>query len=188
MESEVKKASLPNLFLAFVKIGALTFGGGYAMLPMLERECADKYGWISREELLDYIAISQCIPGIIAVNTALFVGIRKRGLLGALFAMLGVVMPSLVIITIIAAVMRNFTDIPAVGHAFAGIRVAVGVLIVNALIRLARQNRENLLRPLPILICALAFAALVFFDLSPVFVVLGAALVGLVFGRGGNAR
>ena len=121
-----------DLFLAFERIGALTFGGGYAMLPMLQKEVVDKYHWATEDELMDYYAIGQCTPGIIAVNTATFIGYKRRGLIGAAFSTLGMVFPSLVIITVIAAFIQNFAHIEAVQHAFAGIRVAVCVLILTA--------------------------------------------------------
>ena len=170
---------LSTLFLAFARIGALTFGGGYAMLPMLERECVDRYKWATREELLDYFAIGQCTPGVIAVNTATFVGSRVRGFLGAAVATAGVVAPSVVIIVIIAALLSNFAHIEAVQYAFAGIRVAVAALIVNAVIRIARQNIKNWLG---ILLCAAAFVVVAVLGASPVYVVLGAGILGLATG------
>ena len=114
-----------ELFRSFFMIGAMTFGGGYAMLPMLEREIVNKHKWGTQEELLDYFAIGQCTPGIIAVNTATFVGHKVKGVWGGIAATLGVVSPSLIIITVIAMVLENFMDILWVQNAFAGIRVAV---------------------------------------------------------------
>ena len=119
---------LLDLFLTFARIGGLTFGGGYAMLPMLQKEVVENRGWATEEELADYFAIGQCTPGVIAVNTATFVGYREAGILGGVMATLGVIFPSLVIITIIAAFIRNFADLPVVKHAFSGIRVCVCVL------------------------------------------------------------
>lgn len=165
-----------DLYRAFFTIGALTFGGGYAMLPMLERECVDKYGWTKREELLDYFAIGQCTPGVIAVNTATFVGSSERGVLGAAAATAGVVCPSLLIILVIALLLENFAHIPAVQHAFGGIRVAVAALIVNAVIKLISKNVKS---PLAIALCVLAFIAIAFLSLSPVIVVLIAAIAGI---------
>ena len=125
---------LIDLFLAFARVGMLTFGGGVAMLPMLERECVQRFGWVNNDELTDYFAIGQCTPGIIAVNTATFVGSKQRGALGAAVATLGVISPSIVIILIIAAVLNGFADNPYVIHAFAGIRAAVCALMVNAVV------------------------------------------------------
>ncbi len=181
MDTDKTKASLCALFLAFARIGLFTFGGGYAMLPMLERECVERGGWASREQLLDYFAVGQCVPGVIAVNTATFIGMSERGVWGALFATSGVVLPSLVIITVIAALLNNFAGIAAVQHAFAGIRVAIGVLIVNAVIRLIKQNKQNMRSVISIIICVTAFLAAVVFDISPVFIVIAAAITGVAF-------
>ena len=123
-----------RLFLAFARVGVMTFGGGYAMIPILEREIVDRQGWASSEELMDYYAVGQCTPGVIAVNTATFIGYKVAGPLGGVFATLGVVFPSLVIITVIAGVLTRFADIPAVKSAFAAIRVCVCVLIFNAVL------------------------------------------------------
>ncbi len=182
------KVPLWKLFTAFMRIGAFTFGGGYAMLPMLETECVEKTGWITKEELLDYFAIGQCTPGVIAVNTATFVGKKKRGVLGAFVATAGVVFPSFVIICLIAALLQNFAEIKPVQYALRGIRVAVGVLIINTVVKLIREKLKDWLG---YVLCALAFALVAFLDVSPVFVVIGAALVGvvrfLIAGRkGGN--
>ncbi|MBR4150885.1 MAG: chromate transporter, partial [Firmicutes bacterium] len=111
---------LLDLFLTFVRIGAMTFGGGITMLPILEREVVDNKGWATMEELMDYYAIGQCTPGIIAVNTATFIGQKQKGVIGGIVATLGLVFPSFVIITLIAAVLTNFAEIAAVKNAFAG--------------------------------------------------------------------
>jgi len=173
--------SLWTLYSAFFRIGAFTFGGGYAMLPMLEKECVEKHDWATEEQLLNYFAIGQCTPGVIAVNTATFVGTGERGLRGGIAATLGVISPSILIIVLIAALLSNFAHIPAVQHAFGGIRVAVGVLILNAVIKLYRNNVKN---KLGLCLCLCAFLLVAVFSLSPVFVVLGAALVGLKFKLG----
>ena len=125
-----------DLFLTFARIGGLTFGGGYAMLPMLQQEVVDRRGWATNEELMDYYAIGQCTPGVIAVNTATFVGNKKAGIPGGIIASLGFLTMPITIILIIAAFLTNFADIPAVQHAFAGIRVCVCVLILQAVLRL----------------------------------------------------
>ena len=129
-----------QLFYTFAIVGVTTFGGGYAMLPALQREVVEKRGWASEEELMDWYAIGQCTPGVIAVNTATFAGQKQAGALGGVFATLGVVFPSLVIITVIAAFIQGFANIPAVQHAFAGIRVCVCVLIVQAVLRLWKKS------------------------------------------------
>ncbi len=173
---ETKKTSCGELFMAFFNIGLFTFGGGYAMLPMLERECVDKHHWATRDELLDYFAIGQCTPGVIAVNTATFIGTNERGAAGAAAATAGVVCPSLIIIMIIASLLDNFAHIPAVQHAFGGIRVAVAALIVNAVVKLLRSNVKS---PFAIIICVLAFIGVAVFSLSPVLVVIIAAIAGI---------
>lgn len=175
-----KKTTLFSLYWAFVQIGALTFGGGYAMLPMLERECVDHHGWATKEELVDYYAISQCTPGIIAVNTATFIGSKYRGSLGAAAATLGVVTPSLVIILLIASILDQFAHYPAVIHAFAGVRVSVAVLIVNTVYRLFKSNVKG---NIAVIIAVAAFLLVAILSLSPVLIVIAAAVVGIVAGR-----
>ncbi len=176
--------SLFDLFFTFARIGAVTFGGGLAMLPILERELVEKKGWITEEELTDYYAIGQCTPGIIAVNTATFVGQKRRGVLGGIVATLGIVFPSLVIITIIAAFLSNFADNPYVLNAFAGIRVCVSVLILNSAIRLAKKAIQD---PWTFAIFLLVFAASVLLDLTPAVYVVLAALAGLLI-KGWEAK
>lgn len=178
--SNENRASLLKLFFAFVRIGAFTFGGGYAMLPMLETECVTKTGWTTKEELLDYFAIGQCTPGVIAVNTATFIGKKQRGFWGALVATLGVVLPSLVIICTITALLSNFSQIRWVQYALHGIRVAVGALILNTVISLVHQNLRDWIG---YVLCVLAFVLVAFLGISPILVVIGAALVGIVRGR-----
>lgn len=131
---------LIRLFLVFAKIGATTFGGGYAMLPILQREVVEKYHWATEEELMDYYAIGQCTPGIIAVNTATFIGYKQFGIIGGIFATLGVVAPSVVIISIIAAFLNNFAELSFVKHAFNGIRACVCVLILDSVIKLGKKS------------------------------------------------
>ena len=170
------KTTYMNLFTSFFRIGLFTFGGGYAMLPMLERECVENHSWATRDELLDYFAIAQC--------TATFLGCKEKGSLGAAIATLGVICPSIIIILIIAAILTNFASLPAVGYAFNGIRVAVAVLILNAVIKLIRSNLKQ---PVSILICVLAFAASLF-SLSPVVIVLSAGAVGIAYGYFGRQK
>ena len=168
---------LVQLFFTFAKIGGFTFGGGYAMLPMLEREIVEKYKWSTREELMDYFAIGQCTPGIIAVNTATFVGFKTAGVFGGIAATLGLVFPSLVIITIIAAFIRNFTDIEVVQSAFKGIQVCVCALIADAVIKFAKKSVVDMY-------CAgvfiLTFVVAQFTSVSTIFIVIGAGVLGLL--------
>lgn len=131
---------LLDLFLTFARIGGFTFGGGYAMLPMLHKEVVLKKHWATEEDLMDYYAVGQCTPGIIAVNTATFIGYKERGVIGAIVATLGVIAPSLVIIMIITAFVNNFSSIGWVQHALAGIRICVCVLVLDAVIKLAKKS------------------------------------------------
>ena len=180
----MRQKILASLFLSFAKVGCLTFGGGYAMLPMLQREIVENRGWATEEDLSDYYAIGQCTPGIIAVNTATFVGQKQAGFWGALCASVGVVFPSLIIITVFAAVLSGFADIPAVKNAFAGVRVCVCVLILNAVVKLWKKTVVD---RVTLVIFLLVFSLAVFTDLSPVLFVLLAAVGGLAV-KGLEAR
>ena len=131
---------LLELYWAYLKIGCVNFGGGYAMLPLLERELVNKRGWTTMEELRDYFAIGQCTPGIIALNVSTFIGQKRKGVLGAVAAMLGFLTGPIAIILIIAAFLKNFAELEVVQHAFAGIRVCVCVLIVQAILRLWKSS------------------------------------------------
>ena len=124
-----------KLFYTFATVGVTTFGGGYAMLPALQREVVEKRGWATEEEVMDWYAIGQCTPGVIAINTATFVGGKQHGVIGGIAATLGMVFPSLVIITLIAKLISNFADLAVVQNAFAGIRACVCVLIFNAVVK-----------------------------------------------------
>ena len=168
---------LIDLFITFARIGSVTFGGGYAMLPILEREIADKRGWATSEELMDYYAIGQCTPGIIAVNTATFVGNKRRGALGGVAATLGFVFPSIVIISIIAAFISNFAELDIVKNAFAGIRVCVFILILNASVRLSKASIKDSLTVLLFLIVLIGSTLTL---ISPVIFVIIAGIAGVV--------
>ena len=164
---------LLDMFFTFARIGGLTFGGGYAMLPMLQKEVVEKRGWATEDELMDYYAVGQCTPGVIAVNTATFIGSKQKGILGSIFATAGVISPSILIIGIIAAFIRNFAELAAVKNAFAGIRVCVCVLIFNAVAKLYKKAVIDL--PTTV-IFVLVFLGSVLFDVSPaVYVVLAGA-------------
>ena len=162
-----------QLFLAFARVGVMTFGGGYAMIPILEREIIDKHHWATSEELMDYYAVGQCTPGVIAVNTATFIGYKYAGVPGGIIATLGVVFPSVVIITVIAGILTSFSDIPAVKSAFAAIRVCVCVLIFNAVVKLWKKAVVD---KATLAIFLAVFVLSIFLNVSPViFVVLSAA-------------
>ena len=165
-----------DLFATFFRTGACTFGGGYAMLPILQRDVVEKKGWATEEELTDYFAIGQCTPGVIAVNTATFIGYKYKGIPGGIVATLGIVCPSILIITIIALFLRSFADLPAVAHAFAGIRACVCVLIFNAVLKIWKSTVIDLPTAL---IFNTVFLLSVFLGLSPALMVVVAGLVGL---------
>lgn len=169
--------TLFKMFLTFARIGGFTFGGGYAMLPMLQREVVEKYKWATNDELLDYYAIGQCTPGVIAVNTATFIGYKLKGIPGAIFATLGVVTPSMIIIGLIAAFISNFRDLEVVQWAFSGVRAAVVALILSAVIKIGKKSLVDIFT----VIIFLAVAVLSFVtDLSPVIFVVTAAVCGLI--------
>ena len=174
-----------DLFLTFAKIGAFTFGGGYAMLPMFQRELAEKHGWVTNEEILDYYAVAQCTPGVIAVNTATFVGSKLRGWRGGAAATLGVTTPAVIIITVIALFLQHFAEYPVVKHAFAGIGVAVTVLITGAVIKLWKNNIKGLFS---FALFAAGLAVSVLTNWSPVWVVIAAALAGILSEKWGKAK
>ena len=158
-------------------MGVMTFGGGMAMLPILQREIVETRHWATEEELTDYYAIGQCTPGIIAVNTATFVGQKLKGLSGGIFATLGMVFPSLVIISILAGLITNFADLAWVQNAFAGIRACVCVLIFNATVRLMKKSVVD---KRTAVIFVVVLLGSVFLDISPVWFVLCSALLGII--------
>lgn len=158
-------------------MGAITFGGGMAMLPILQREVVDTKHWATEEELVDYYAIGQCTPGIIAVNTATFIGQKYGGVAGGIVATLGVVFPSLVIISILAGLISNFAHLAWVKNAFAGIQVCVCVLIFNATVKLMKKSVVD---QRTAVIFLLVLVASVLLNLSPIWFVITAALAGVL--------
>ena len=166
-----------DLFWTFCKIGALTFGGGYAMLPLIQREIVENKKWSTEKEIIDYYAVGQCTPGVIAVNTATFIGYKLRGIIGGIVATLGVIFPSIVIILIIATFLQNFADLAIVQSAFAGIRVAVVALIITTVVKLIKSSIKDYLG---VIIAIIAFVISAFIGLSPVYVVIAAALTGFI--------
>lgn len=171
---------LLDLYLTFAKIGLFTFGGGYAMLPLLEQEVVDKKGWVSREDVLDYYAIGQSTPGIIAINTSTFCGYAKAGDLGGVVASLGFITPSIIIITIIANFLELFSHIAWIQHAFAGIRVGVSALVFYSVLKMVKKDANSLLK---FSIFFLTFIAIGFLNISPVIIVIAVGLLGIVIGR-----
>ena len=168
-----------DLFLTFARMGACTFGGGYAMLPILQREVVENHGRATEEELMDYYAIGQCTPGVIAVNTATFIGYKTQGLPGAILATAGVIAPSLIIIIAIAAFIQQFAHLAAVQHAFAGIRIAVCALVLQSVWKMAKKGVVDM--PTGIILLA-TFAAVAFLGVSPVVMVVVAAAAGILIG------
>ncbi|MBQ7330615.1 MAG: chromate transporter [Oscillospiraceae bacterium] len=168
---------LLDLFLTFAKVGVMTFGGGYAMLPILQREVVENKHWATEDELMDYFAIGQCTPGIIAVNTATFVGQKTKGFWGGIFATLGVVCPSLIIIAALAGVIEAFSHLTWVKNAFGGVRVCVCVLILNAVVKLLKKAVVDKVTAVIFLLVALGSLLT---PVSPVIFVVLAAVAGIL--------
>ncbi|MBQ6698613.1 MAG: chromate transporter [Oscillospiraceae bacterium] len=165
-----------QLFLIFFRVGAFTFGGGYAMIPILEREFVTDRGWITGEDMLNYVAIGQSTPGVIAVNMATFIGYRRRGFWGALLATLGVITPSLIIITVIAAFISNFSEFVYVQKALAGINISVAVILVSAVWDIGKKSVTDMIG---LALAVIAFIAVVVFDVNSIWLILFALIVGI---------
>lgn len=166
-----------SLFWTFFKIGAFTFGGGYAMIPLIQREVVENHKWLDDEDIMSVIAISESTPGPIAINMATFVGYRTAGVLGSTMATLGVVLPSFVIILLVSGILREFYDLPVVRYAFYGIRAGVLALIFKALWTLYKKCPHNILS---YILIAAAFVAVAFFKVSALVVIIGCAACGLI--------
>jgi chromate transporter len=164
-----------ELVRAFIVIGVSTFGGGYAMFPVLERELIHRLGWVTMDEVMDYYTIAQITPGIIGVNVATFVGYKRKGITGGIAATLGLVLPSVSLMLLAAFFISRFTGYPVVRHAFAGIRIAVGALILETVLKLLKGCYKNIKA---LVICIAAFALSAVFSFSPVYIVLGAGAAG----------
>lgn len=167
--------SLWDLFFTFARIGLFTFGGGYAMLPMIQKEVVEKKKWATEQQVLDYYALGQATPGIIAVNTATFIGYDRRGVLGGIVATLGMIFPSLVIIMTIATLIAQAQEVAIVQHAFRGIRIAVVVLIISTVVKLAKRTVKSVQSGV---LFALALLLISVVGVSPALVVIGAAVLG----------
>ncbi|MEW8973687.1 MAG: chromate transporter [Tissierellaceae bacterium] len=168
---------LLELFTIFFQIGGFTFGGGYAMLPIIQEEIVNKRNWATDEEVIDYYAIGQCTPGIIAVNTATFIGYKRKGILGAVIATLGLVTPSLIIITTIAKFFQHFQEYEIVQQAFGGIQVVVVALIANTVLNMFKQTVKDWVG---ILLFIASFMIIAFFKLSPIIVIIVSAIIGIL--------
>lgn len=173
---------LAELFLCFMKIGVFTFGGGYAMISMIEDQCVEKKGWITHEDMMNVTVIAESTPGPIAINCATFVGYRQSGWAGALASTLGIVLPSFAIIYVISILFDHFLEIRVIAHAFAGIRIAVGILITDAALTMIKKMKK---KAFPCMIMAGAFATMFFSQLfawgvSSVSLMVAAALLGIM--------
>lgn len=169
---------LLEIFTLFFRIGMFTIGGGYAMLPLIQKEVVDKKSWMSEEEFLDAISLTNSLPGPLATNAATFVGYRVSKVKGALAAVIGAVLPSIIIILIIASFFKNAADYPIVQNIFNAVRPAVVALILYSVIKLAKTAKIT--KNLNWLVALTAFAAITFFDVHPIIVIVCAALYGLV--------
>lgn len=174
----VKK--LLSLFLTFAKIGVMTFGGGLTMLPLLTREIVEKRKWASEEQLLDYYAVGQCTPGIIAVNTATFIGYSQAGIAGGIFATVGMVTPSVLIIIAVAAALQQFMEYPVVASALMGIRAVVCALLSHTVITLAKKSLVDIVTAM---IFIIGFVLCFIFDITPILVVIVGAIIGIAVNK-----
>lgn len=166
-----------ELYCAFFRIGGLTFGGGLTMLPMLKHELVEKKGWVTEEELLDYYAVGQCTPGIIAVNVSTFIGYKRRGVIGAIFSTLGMISPSLIIVSILAMFLEQFLSNETIKHAVGGIKIVVCALMVGTVVTMAKKTVKNVLCGI---ICVAACLLALFTEIPTVLVVVLAAIVGII--------
>lgn len=171
-------ASLRIIFVTFFKIGLFTFGGGYAMIPLIEYEMVEKHHWIDSREIIDIIAVAAAAPGVISVNTATFVGYRVAGFRGALVATIGMIIPSYVIICTIAIFYQQFKNLAWVGYAFAGIRAGVIVLLLGAAFELGKKLDYT---AMAVSILAITFVLATFTELNVIFLLIGAGIVGMIY-------
>ena len=180
---------LLELYTAFFKIGCVNFGGGYAMLPLLEKDLVNKRGWTTMDDLADYFAIGQCTPGIIALNVSTFIGYKRKGVVGALASTMGFLTGPIAIILVIASFLSNFAELEIVQHAFAGIRVCVCVLILEAILRLWKKSvvdRTTLVLYLIIFFLAAAGMYVLPFKIPAAILVVAAGVFGVLFGPKGK--
>ena len=166
-----------QLYLIFARIGSITFGGGYAMLPILQRELVENRQWVSDEELMDYFAIGQCTPGIIALNVSTFIGNKRKGILGGIIATLGFITIPIILIIIISLFLNNFSEYAIVKNAFAGIRVCVCVLIINAVERLWKKS---IISKTTFSLFAVIFLLTIFTEIPLYLLVISSAVAGIV--------
>jgi chromate transporter len=180
MAGKTESPTLSELFLTFFRISLVTIGGGYVMFPLLKSEVVDARGWITDEEMIDYYALGQSIPGIIAINTSTLIGYRKRGIPGAVAAAVGMAMPSLVVILLVSAFLLDFFDHPWVQKAFSGIRCAVVALMIMAVWRVGVRSVNS---PLRIAIAAVSFSAIAGWQVHPVLIIVAGGILGFMLLR-----
>ena len=180
MENEKKYdfKTLAELWLVFFKIGTVTFGGGMAMLPILDRELVVKRNWTTSEELLDYFTLSQSLPGLIAANVSIFLGYRRAGKIGGIVAPLATITPSVIVITIIAACLENFSSIPIIQKALSGINVGVAAMLTYTVVNFGKKTVKDFFG---ILLAASAFVMLFFFKVNTLWIILFGTLAGIVY-------
>lgn len=172
-----KNVSYSELFISFFKVGLFTFGGGISMLPVIEREIVSNKKWASYDELLDYYAVSQATPGIIMVNVATFIGYKEKGILGGIISTLGVITPSLLIITLIATLIENFASISIVQSALKGIAAGISAIVISSIIKLAKSSIVDLVS---VILCAIGFVIAYFTSISIIYAVVFGILAGLL--------
>jgi len=173
---------LIDLFLTFAKIGMFTFGGGYAMISLIENDCVEKKKWITHDEMMDMTVIAESTPGPVAINCATYVGYKKGKLLGAIIATVGMVLPSFIILFLISKYFDKFLEITWVANAFRGIKIAVGILIVDAAVKMLQKMKK---KPIPIIIVACSFFAMMLIDIysiniSSMILLLVSAFIGII--------
>lgn len=173
------------LYAAFFRIGGLTFGGGLTMLPMLKYELVQKKHWVEEEDLLDYYAVGQCTPGIIAVNVATFVGYKKKGIPGAIFSTLGMISPSLIIVSILALFLEQFMSNQTIAHAVGGIKIIVCALMLNTVVTMAKKTINNLLTGI---VCGIAFLLAMLTPIPTVLIVIFAGIFGVILYKRGRFK
>lgn len=171
---------LLDIYWTFFKISSVTFGGGMAMLPILQKDIVQTRSWVTDEEIIDFYALSQGLPGIIAINVASFIGYRKKGIQGEIAAALGIISPCIIIITILASFITNFKDVEIVRHAFAGITIGVSALIFNAVVNLWKKS---IVDKICILLFLITFTLMLLFDISPIVLVVLSAITGILVNK-----
>lgn len=183
--------SLLEIFWTFVKIGAVTFGGGYAILPILERELIHKKQWVTMDEVVECYAIAQVTPGVIALNASTFIGCKRNGIMGGVLATLGFMVPGVTLMILISLFLQQFKDLPVVQNAFGGIRLVVGALILNTVIKLIKsffaKGNTSAQNIISLAICVICFVLSLVFKTNPAILVCAAGLVGFFIFRNNNA-